>query len=219
MNLTDIAIRVKRQFGDESAVQVMDDDIVRWVNDAQDYITSQNPDLLQESVTQNLVLGQIDYPFPADMLTLFSVSIKTLGTVSYDHVKFVSFQDFNDKLDGWDGTLYGNGDPFYYTTFDGVVKIFPPADAASVNGLKLMYNRAPATLAAPIVAQALDLPRQYHNAILNYCLQQAYEMDENFEAAQLKGGQVQSQVHTNRSNDTKNASEFYGTITTLYDDL
>ena len=47
LNIQDVANRVKRTFGDESGVQVTDDDIIRWVNDAQLEISRQNEDLLE----------------------------------------------------------------------------------------------------------------------------------------------------------------------------
>ena len=41
----DVLLSVKRQFGDESGVQVTDSDIVRWVDDAQREISMNNPEI------------------------------------------------------------------------------------------------------------------------------------------------------------------------------
>lgn len=216
MDIPGLATRLKRQFGDESGVQVVDADIINWINDAQQYIVSNNEDLLQQTSTVNIVAGQQDYTFPTDLLTLFSVSMKYTGQLSYNQLKQLSIQEFNELINGWDGTFYGSSMPYVYTVFNSAIKIFPPPDAAVAAGIKWYYNRTPTVIAA--LVGNFDLPAQYHNAILNYCLQQAYEMDENFQASQLKAGQVDSAIHNNKSGDNRNANEAYQVITVLADD-
>lgn len=50
MLVSEIATRVKRQFGDEAGAQIEDADILRWVNDAMIDIARTN-NLLQISAT------------------------------------------------------------------------------------------------------------------------------------------------------------------------
>lgn len=216
MDIPGLATRVKRQFGDESGVQIVDADIINWINDAQLYIVSQNEDLFQTTATVNIVVSQQDYPFPSDMLTLFSVSLKPAGFTSYVQLKQLQIQEFNELINGWDGTFYGTGMPYVYTVFAGNIKLFPPPDTAATAGIKFSYNKSPTTISA--LTGNLEVPAQYQNAVLNYCLQQAYEMDENFQASQVKAGQVDIAVHSNKFNDIKNANESYPTITVLADD-
>jgi hypothetical protein len=69
---TEIATYVKRQFGDESGVQVSDADIVRWINTAaRDIFTQKEP--LKSIKTAALVANQSQYTWPADILQVQSV--------------------------------------------------------------------------------------------------------------------------------------------------
>jgi hypothetical protein len=61
LNVTDIAVRVKRTFGDEAGVQIVDDDIIRWINEAQEEITNDNQGLLEATGVANIIQGQQDY--------------------------------------------------------------------------------------------------------------------------------------------------------------
>lgn len=217
MDVAGVITRVKRQFGDESSVQITDDDIIRWINDAQDHIASTNEDLLQETSLVNLVAGQQDYPLPTDLLTLSSVSIKTATMTSFVQIKGLPIQQFNELVNGWDGNYFGTGTSYAYTSYKSSIRLLPIPAENVTNGLKFFYNRLPVEVASPV--GTLDLPRSYHNAIVNFCLQQAYELDENFQASTAKGEQLASQIHNNKFNDEKNSREFYSTITTLQEDL
>ncbi len=216
MNVLDVVNRVKRQFGDESGVQITDTDIVNWINEAQQEITSTNEELLATSTTMNLVAFQQDYAMPADLQTLFGVSMKTSGALSYFPIKGLPIQQFNELISGWDGTFYGTDTPYSYTVHGSTLRLFPIPNAASTAGLKIFYGKVPTTIVG--TGGALELPVQYHNAILAYALQQAYELDENYSAAEMKGGQYAARVAQNRGLDTKNPQETYGSITVLPDD-
>lgn len=216
MNVADVVSRVKRQFGDESGVQIVDADIINWINEAQVEIVSRNENLLQTVGTMNIVANQQDYAFPSDLLSLFSLSYMPLGFTSHVQIPQYSIQDFNELVNGWDGEAFGSGLTYCYTTYSQLIKLFPIPDSNVPNGLKLYYNRSPTVLVAP--TGNLDLPLQYHKPILDYCLQQAHELDENLEASSLKEGQFERRVMANRHNDTKQAQEHYPTITVLAED-
>lgn len=217
MNLGDIKTRVKRQFGDESSVQVDDTDITRWVNDAQLHIVQNNEGLLEAVTTLDVVANTQDYALPADLLVLSGITFRNTGDLSYIHMRGHSFQEFNEYVDGWDGTMFGPGIPYIYTVFANTIKLFPAPDSSISAALKLYYNRKPATIVSDV--DVVDLPLIYHNAVVNFCLQQAYEMDENFDAANQKGSQVTSDLHINRDkSSSKKNREAYPSIVLMPDD-
>jgi hypothetical protein len=72
LNVQDVANRVRRTFGDDGGVQVTDDDILRWVNDAQLQISTDNEELLETVATADIIQGQADYSIPSDMNVLRS---------------------------------------------------------------------------------------------------------------------------------------------------
>lgn len=216
MILSDVKIRVKRTFGDESAVQVTDDDITRWANDAQRYIVLNNDDILQKSAVLSSVVGQQDYALPTDLLNLISVHYRVQDALSYFHMTYHSFAQFDSAIDGWDGLVYGSGQPSIYTVFENVLKIFPVPAIDSVDGIKYYYNRKPTDLVSD--SDSIDLPIEYHNAVVAYCMSQAYELDENYEASGAKYNQVDRDLATGRKRDKRAAQEKYQTITTLPED-
>lgn len=219
MNLGDVKTRVKRQFGDESGVQITDDDIVRWTNDGIQFVVTNNEGLLETVGTADIVANQQQYDMPADLLTLRSIHIKQYpDSLSYVHMQAYDMQKFDTYVDGWDGTFYGPGTPYVYTVFAEKLQLFPIPDSDSAAGIKFYYFRKPALLDGTADDIELDLPLNYHNAVVAYCLQQAYELDENPDLYARKGADVQNVINLNRYRQGKADTETYPTITPTYDD-
>jgi hypothetical protein len=125
VNVSDIKTRVKRQFGDESAVQITDSDIYRWISDAQDMIVIQNESLLQVSRTTPSVAGQADYSLPTDVVHLNSILYDSIS------LKKMSLQEFQEYADGWkDPTLYSQGIPIVYMVYANTFTLFPTPQEA-----------------------------------------------------------------------------------------
>lgn len=212
MNLGDVKLRVKRTFGDESGVQVTDDDITRWANDAITNIILNNEGIYEEIKTLDVVANQQDYAMPTDLLILKAINYQRSSATSYMHLEGYDLQKFNTWVNGWDGTnTYGPGIPAVYTVFKNTLKLFPIPDSSQPAGLKLFYNKLPTQLVndtdVPVV------PVIYHNAIVNYVLQMCYELDENFYFAQLKQGQVAQDIKMGRYRQELANQEFYPMIT------
>lgn len=216
MNLGDVKTRVKRIFGDESAVQVTDADITRWANDAQRAIVLSNEGLLEQIATLNLVADQQEYSLPSDCLILSTITCKNSTQLSYFRLHGYSLTQFNEYVDGWDGTTFGSGQPSIYTVFASMVRLFPVPSTAVVNGLKFFYCKNPPELVND--ADVLSLPLVYHNAVVNFCLKNAYELDEDWQTSGLKGSQVVDDMHLARNRDAWKNQETYPTITILSDD-
>lgn len=217
MNLSDVKIRVKRQFGDESAVQVTDADITRWANDAQRYIVLNNEGLLESIATLDALNGVQSYTLPIDCLILKSVTYKTPANGSYFHLVGYPLQQFDTYIDGWDGNSYGTADPNIYTVFSNQLRLFPIPNIDAPAGIKFFYSRSPVDLVNDV--DNVDLPLVYHNAIVDFCLSRAYEMDEDWYSSSQKQGQVADVIHKARNRDGWGNQERYQTVTILPDDM
>lgn len=68
------------------------------------------------------------------------------------------------------------------------------------------------------LADALALPLNYHNAIVNYCLKQAYELDEDYTKAQMMKGQFDETMTKLNDRNKWVSQEYYPRITTLPED-
>lgn len=217
MNLADVRLRVKKTFGDEAQVQINDSDIVRWVNDAQRHIISSNELLLQKIATADVIATQQDYALPSDLFMLRSISMKSGSISTYYPLQGSNQADFNALLGGWDTNTISQGIPAYYHVFANILKLYPIPQTTVTAGLKLFYTRYPTDLS--IDTDVIDLPLAYHNTVVDYCLQQAYELDEDWNAVKSKQEQVELSLHRNKGREDRQPTLSYQTITTLPEDM
>lgn len=198
MLASEIATRVKRQFGDEADIQIKDEDILRWINDAQREIASAN-DLLQTVATTAVVANQREYTLPANILLLRSV-----------HYQGQKLRPLNSReAEEYLATGVATGTPIYFWAWANKINLYPQPDSTDPDDLQLFYTRQPTEVTA--VGDTPEIPLEYHNAIVQYCLAQAYELDENWSAAQTKSQQFNSGVANLKGKEE--ANDFYPHIT------
>lgn len=188
LTVAEIAIRVKRQFGDEVGSQITNDDVIRWINDAQRDIAIKN-NLLQVKATNDILTGQSDYPVPENILDFHS--IKYNGTV----LTGLSIQEADDFTDS---TTVATGTPTHYWHFASTLTLYPTPDTNINSGLKLFYYRQPTAVVN--VEDIPELPAQYHNRLVDYCIAQAYELDSDMGSYQAKMGMFMSGIDALRAN-------------------
>lgn len=215
LSVGDVKNRVKRQFGDESGVQVTDADIFRWVADAVRNVILNSEEVFQVATTMDIITGQQDYPLSEDVLAIKGITCKTADSTAYFELRGYELDQFNSYIDGWDGNFFGEGRPTIYTVFEKKLKLFPIPDADATAGIKLYYTSYLTEITDD--AFSIELPNIYFNAVVNYCLQQAYELDEDWIAAEIKMSQIQADLHKARGKVSQQ-QETYKTITILDDD-
>lgn len=173
-HVSDVLTWVKRQFGDESGVQITDSDITRWLNQAQQEI-AQTAKVLQAISSSTVTAGTYDYAAPLE-----------------NAIEVVSLRVDNNPIQGWDFQQAENwiqandpnrnsiGQPQFWWTFGGRLYMYPTPDKNY--NLTLFYIKAPA-----VVTQSTDLltvPDKYFEAIIQFVMSKAYELDEDYQAAQ-----------------------------------
>lgn len=214
MNVQDVVTRVKRIFGDENAAQITDDDIIRWINDAQEKVVLENEGLMETTSTANIVQDQMEYDVPADFNILRSLKFKGY------RIKPMSLAEFNEYIDGYSAapgvSPYGPGIPEIFTVWDNKITLFPKPSENVTNGLTIYYIKHPASVGT--LADSLTVPLQYHNTIVNYCLQQAYELDEDFQKAETKKIAIADDLMKLNDRNKWISQEYYPRITTLPED-
>lgn len=217
MIVESILNRVKRQFGDESGVQVTDTDIFRWINDAQRQIVMQNETLLEKTSTADSVINQQEYSLPVDLLVLKGLQYKSPDDTAYNHLKGYSLSEFNERIGGWDeSSNFTSGTPVCYTIYASKIKLYPIPDHALVAAIKIYYNKAPTDVT--LITDTPELPVIYHELIVKYCLQQAYEMDEDWDASGNKANELDRDLQVLRGREDWKNQEHYSTITILSED-
>jgi hypothetical protein len=205
----EVATYVKRQFGDESGVQVSDADIIRWINTAtRDIFAQKEP--IKSIKSANLVANQNQYTWPSDILQVQAVKINNRP------VKQMSFQEAEEYIFTQDPDNISSGQPTIWYEFGGQFFLYPKPDKSATSGIQLFVVPAPTMITT--LAQTLTIPDPYFNALLDHVLAQAYEMDENFDASQLKAASFAGQMAEDNS-DGAVELDVYPSITVLPEDM
>lgn len=202
--VSEVMTAVKRQFGDESGVQLEDADIIRWINDAQDTIVAKNKVLKAKSTTP-AVAGQAAYTFPSDNIH----QIESIHFKNY-RVPNMSFPEAEEHIFAADPLSTASGDPVLWYEWGGTFTFWPTP--ASDDNIDLYYTQRP-----PHITQGSDVlsvPDKYYQDVIRYVLQQAYEMDEDLQNSQAKQAQFEAGLSEKSEEERTAQNMTYETLTT-----
>jgi hypothetical protein len=205
MKVGDIIVRVQRQFGDDIQAQITEEDIVRWINDACLEIASNN------AVTQGYFLGTTpvtagvsEYELPADLLTLRSIRLENKKLIASTYEQMTEIDVNLEKV---------IGKPTHYWVFGGKINLYPTPNE-DFDTLTIMYVKTPDILTVSMKNVDPDVPTQYHPRIVEYCIAQAAELDDNLSHYQQKMGQFNSNILALKQNNEQPESDgIYPSIT------
>jgi len=187
--LSDVMTYVKRQFGDESGVQLTDPDIIRWVNQAQMEIVNKNP-MIQAVATQSAVANQQTYSIPPDMIQIESIMYdgNILEPQSFESIRTELGADNNTK-----------GTPLFWYTWANQIYLWPiPTDTKQIS---VNYSKVPVSVA--LTSDPLGVPDRYYDRVCEYVMSKAYEMDEDWPANQVSRKMFEDKL-TEATNAEKN---------------
>jgi hypothetical protein len=216
LTVGDVFDRVKRTFGDESSAQVTEDDILRWINDAQREAIMQNEGLNLTLGYLDLVAGQAEYDLPANLFTLHHVWATVISGNQYYKLSPMPLLGLDTVADGWDNSDLIAYPMVYSNQQDGKLLLFPKPQASVASGIKLNYSAYAEDVVD--VSSTLKLPPYFHSYIVNYCLMQGYEMDEDWESATHKAQQVQGDLDFNANKKFWFGRDSYPNISVTVDD-
>lgn len=174
---------VRRIFGDEAMVQLDDADILQWSNDAQMAIVEKNK-ILKSTSTTTSVVGQAEYTFPTPL-------ISQIESITFDNelLRNIDYGTAQRQLISLDPQQEEEGIPEAWYEWAGEFVLFPKPNVAKT--IKIFYTRYPEELTGD-PDQILDVPDKYFTAIVDYCLWKAFELDEDWQAANVKEAQFRN---------------------------
>lgn len=207
MIVSDVVTRVQRQFGDEASVQIDSGDIIRYINDACREIAFQN-DLTQATGTMNSVIGTTSYNFPSDLMVVRTIYFDNLRL---DYYPKADYDNYINEVDPQETVA---GTPTLFTRWANSFILYPKPDAVKV--IKLLYLQVPTQVT--VVGDTLPIADLYFSRIVEYCLQQAYQTDEDWEAATQMSGQFSDGLMRLKEHETVTSIEYFPSITVLPDD-
>ena len=198
---------VKRTFGDEAGVQLGDADILQWANDAQQAINTKNKIFKAKSTTQS-VAGQASYTFPVEL-------IQQVESLTYDGspLRPVEMAEAQLRIQGTDPHGEQAGTPVCWYEWAGEFVLYPTPD--DVKDIALYYTRYPTPLSGSD-EEFLDVPDKYFQAVVDYILWKCYEMDEDWNGAQLKENHFRGALEEQAEEEREVAHMTYPTISEVW---
>jgi len=220
MNTQEIADRVKAQFGDTAGAQITNTDILRWINDSQREIVIDS-ELLQVKANATITSGISDYNLDSlNSLKIIAVKIKNIAGQAI-MLQPVSVRDAV-KMFETDSSSPPVGTSSHYSFSQKTITLYPRPDTSISGGLVIYFSRRPVELTAisstnTVGVDLSELPIEYHNRIVEYCIAQAAELDDDLNLAALKMGQFQSGIDKLKGSEDQ-PQDYYPTISVGWDD-
>lgn len=204
----EIIAYVERAFGDESGAQVTEADIIRWINSGQNEINKENR-LLKATATTPLVVGTRSYTFPTPNI----LEIEVLQLAGKP-LQYMSFKEANDYILREDPTFTLSDTPWLWYEWGGEILLYPTPNA--VFTLTLYYIKYPTPITAS--TDILGLPDSYFEALLQFCLGQAYEQDDDWTGSAQKQQQLKESLNKLSDDQSRYNRQYYSTITEINED-
>lgn len=201
---------VTRKFGDESGTVLENTDIVRWINDAMDTIVSRIT-VLKARVKLDTLEGVKDYD-------LSQLNIQQIEAVHYNGLRLpaMAFAEAEEKLFSMDAHADSAGEPILWYLWDGTLYLWPVPLADGESNLEIYYSAKPAHVDLNTNA-VIPMPDKYYQAIIIYVLQQAREMNEDWQAAQANQAQFDTTLSNFGEEDRTEAHATFSVITIVDD--
>ena len=175
MKVQEVINRVRTTSGDQTALQYSNEQLIDWINDGIRECAVDN-NLLQKSGVQQTILNQDVYTIPADVLKIHSIR--------WDGSKLtaLNMEEFDEQ--------YGNpgtqdvGVPIVWYIWGTELRIYPKPQAAKELRIDYLYTPLPHVIG--VLDVELSLPVGYHSRIVDYCLAQVAQQDDNMTIYNMK---------------------------------
>ncbi|MGH9982419.1 MAG: DUF6682 family protein [Nitrososphaeraceae archaeon] len=204
INLGEVQTRVQTQFGDKNEAQITLAEITRFANDGQlDLVRRVRCN--ETTTTTSSVIGTKVYNF---------TNLLDASRVTYDG-RPLTLVD-RRKLDQWYPTrevsTTPNGTPLYYFVTAGGIEVYPVPDAAGVV-ISTTYIKRPVDLVN--AGDPLEIPVQYHEDVVRFCLLRAFETDGQWTAADRVGADYKGRTVESRHDEQNKGEESYPSVRAL----
>lgn len=209
MNLGEIKQRAKRILGDDSGALYAEDDFIRWINDAQIDI-ARKTEVLQDFSTYSIVAAQQEYDLPDDFIKIVKISYNGIT------LKSTTLQEIDSLSPSRDSDSYRDS-PYRWYIWGNRLWIHPLPVSDVTDALRIFYVFRPPTLISDNDIPAI--PVQMHEDIVQYCVAQGRDLNEDYAGSQLSMGRYEQKVMMSRDEAKDPSMESYPSIRTLPGDM
>ncbi len=206
--VADVAAAVKRIFGDESGVQLVDNDVLVWTNEAQQAIADSTK-VLKAKATTAMTSGTATYSLSA--ISPKILQIESL-LVNGRRIGNMSVAQAEETISQSDPLAEEQGFPAFWYEWAGEVTFWPVPNLNAT--ILIRYTANPAVLTT--VNDTLSLPDEFFSDVINYVLQKAYEMDENESMMNYKRQEFENSMLDLTDEERQAQNMTYETLT-IYD--
>ena len=205
---SDLLTQVRSMAGDTNVLQFSDVDIMNWLNNAVRECAIIN-NLLQVDASSNTVIGTFQYAVPADILKLHSIKYNT------KKLRVMTLQEFDNEYEAVDFSVKGVPQVAY--VWAGQIVLYPAPD--SVKALKVEYIRDPPNVTdANKAVTDVPLPVGYHQRLIDYCLAQVAQQDDDMQRYQIKMQEFMTGVQSLKD-QPEYTQDLYPFISVASDDM
>lgn len=194
MIVQDIMNRVRSIASDLDSVQFSDGDLVNWINDGIRECAKDN-NLLQKSAASNLVVGTNSYNLPVDILKLHSVK------VDGQKIRVLNLAEF----EAYGGDATDSGTPVVAYVWAAKINFYPKPSQALPYVVEYTYD-PPLVTNDNVVGTGKPsippLPVGYHIRLIDYCLAQVAQQDDDMNRYQMKMDEFRTGVHNLKEQNT-----------------
>lgn len=203
--VSEVANSVKRQFGDESGVQITDQDIIRWVGDAQRELASQLK-IIKGRATDITVAGKATYVLPIE-------SAEQIETIHLDGVRIpgTTLAQAEEVIHNHDVTVSNSVRPTLWYAWNTEVTFWPAPQAGMT--LTIYYSGIPELITS--VTDFIGIPDKYYDSIHAYVMAKVFQLDEEFTASNDQMQTFLNKVNEQSENDSQGATIMYPMITII----
>jgi phage terminase large subunit-like protein len=204
----DVYAQVKRVFGDESGVQLTNEDIARWINEAQADIAQQNQ-VLQAKANMTLTPNVATYD-----LSAITPRIDSIASILLDgrRIGYIPVSQAEESISLSDPASAEIGAPQFWYEWAGEITFWPvPGQAYD---MLIRYTAEPDDVTTT-TTDVLSVPDECFSDVCNYVLMRAYEMDENAEMMAVKQAEYSTSVAERGETERQAATMTYETAITF----
>lgn len=211
---SDIAADVRAKFGDSGNVQIDDTLILSWINNGARRIAAVSP-FTRRVGKSSIYQGIASY----DMKKLFPLA----PPVTYDSivangvpVPLVTWGEYQKAILGDGFADDSSSDVRLAAEYGGDLVLWPMPATTIIDGLVIYYTSLPDQVT--VMTAPVPVPDRLYNALNDYVFQQALELGDDFQNAEIKRQHAEAQIREQTESQSQSPTQFYSTIVEDPDD-
>lgn len=179
----DVALRkIKRQFGDEYNVIIVDEDIFYWIHEAE-------LDIIRQTASNDIQIQVAANTFP--VLIAGNVIVKRVAV----NGRALTYTTRNELDSVGTITAEGTSNQWYWESHK--VFLYPVPLAADNYNVDVIYCRVPTEMTVG-GTNTFTVPEVFHEDVVKYCIARAHNKNMNWKAAEAEMEAYDRNVSTRR---------------------